>query len=203
MIAEADPSAVPCARPRRGEEIFNVTLTGLTAAIQNLTANATAEVAAPEVRVVAVINESGLLQVVDALAVFAAPNTTAEDKGLGGKLKGFFGAKEDGKKDANETETAGVAKDEVKKDVVKKLGLEYSYPKQGPLTKEQKWTSRAKSVLRTRSLSLLHLPLADMVSPSLPQAPGDRLARALAAPARRGAQPPRGLPLPPARHARA
>jgi hypothetical protein len=133
----------------RGEPIFDVKLTGLAAAIENVTANATSPPAAPEVRVVTKIDDSGVFHVLEASAVFPAPNVTVEDKGLGGKLKGFFGGKDDTKKEANETEAAAavaaaLAKDEVKKDIVKKLGLEFSYPAVGPLTREQKWASRAK-----------------------------------------------------------
>lgn len=132
----------------RGEPILDVTLTGLAAAVANATANATSPYAAPEVRVVTTIDDSGLFHVVEATAVFPAPNVTAEDKGLGGKLKGFFGAKDDAKKDVNETEATAdavaAAKDEVKKDIIKKLGLDFTYGAVAPLTREQKWTSRAK-----------------------------------------------------------
>lgn len=141
----------------RGEPLFDVKLTGLAAAIEAVSDNATTAtpLALPQVRVMTALDESGLFRVVEASVLFVAPNITAgadeEKGGLGGKLKGFFGGKDaaassDGKKDANETETAAtVVKDEVKKDIIKKLGLEYSYSGAvAPLTREQKWTSRAK-----------------------------------------------------------
>jgi len=79
--------------------------------------------------------------VVDASAVFAAPNSTVEDKGIGGKLKGLFGGKEDGKKD-NTTEAVDNKKEEKGKDVVRKLVVNYEYGLGGPLTREDKWASR-------------------------------------------------------------
>lgn len=68
-----------------------------------------------------------------------------EDKGIGGKLKGLFGGKEDGKKD-NATEVVDSKKEEKNQDIVKKLVVNYKYGPGGPLTREEKWASRVKYV---------------------------------------------------------
>lgn len=117
----------------------------MTAAVGNLTANSTSPSPLPEVRIVTTLDNSGFLQVIDASAVFAAPNSTVEDKGIGGKLKGLFGGKEDGKKD-NATEVVDSKEEEKNKDIVKKLVVNYKYGPGRLLTREEKWASQAKSV---------------------------------------------------------